>query len=109
MLYAGDRFEASPGWSRRSRGEIVLVDRYIGSNLAHQVALSKPEKRAEFLRWIEHLEYPSTAAAGNMILYRACPPAGRRNCGAKTEPSTHPRSHDILEKTCASGRRGGDV
>ena len=51
LLYAGDRFEAKPKLEAAlSNGQIVLVDRYIGSNLAHQVARARPEERAEFLR-----------------------------------------------------------
>src|ERR1700732_4651830 len=37
MLYAGDRFEAKDELeSALAAGKIVLADRYIGSNLAHQ-------------------------------------------------------------------------
>src|ERR1700736_3028832 len=58
LLYAGDRFEAKQRiTSALEAGKIVLVDRYIGSNLAHQVALVPAAQRAGFLNWIEHLEY----------------------------------------------------
>src|SRR2546430_1069067 len=40
-----------------SNGQIVLADRYIASNLAHQTARVAAEKRAAFVEWIEHLEY----------------------------------------------------
>jgi len=58
LLYAGDRFEAKPRLEAAlNEGKIVLIDRYIGSNLAHQTARAAPEKRDEFRKWIEHLEY----------------------------------------------------
>ncbi|HET7150448.1 MAG TPA: hypothetical protein VFI60_03480 [Candidatus Acidoferrum sp.] len=58
LLYAGDRFEAKTKLEAAlSNGQIVLADRYIGSNLAHQTARVAPEKRAAFVAWIEHLEY----------------------------------------------------
>ena len=58
LLYAGDRFEAKQRITAAlEAGKIVLVDRYIGSNLAHQVARAPAPQRAEFLNWIEHLEY----------------------------------------------------
>jgi len=58
LLYAGDRFEAKPKIETAlNEGKIVLIDRYIGSNLAHQTARVTPEKRDDFRRWIEHLEY----------------------------------------------------
>lgn len=58
LLYAGDRFEAkSKLEAALNNGQIVLVDRYIGSNLAHQTARVGAAKRAAFQEWIEHLEY----------------------------------------------------
>ena len=58
LLYAGDRFEAKPKLEAAlDKGQIVLVDRYIGSNLAHQAARADSSKRAAFQEWIEHLEY----------------------------------------------------
>src|SRR6202007_770696 len=41
LLYAGDRFECKqPIVSALQNGDIVLADRYVGSNLAHQTARS---------------------------------------------------------------------
>jgi dTMP kinase len=58
MLYAGDRFESKSRLvAALELGKTVLTDRYIASNLAHQVARVPAEKRAEFTAWIEHLEY----------------------------------------------------
>lgn len=58
LLYAGDRCEAKTKLEAAlSNGQIVLADRYIGSNLAHQTARVAPEKRAAFVEWIERLEY----------------------------------------------------
>src|SRR5947208_1707235 len=58
LLYAGDRYEAKPRLETAlNNGQIVLADRYIASNLAHQTARVAPEKRAAFVEWIEHLEY----------------------------------------------------
>ena len=58
LLYAGDRFEAKAKLEAAlNNGKMVLVDRYIGSNLAHQTARVGFAKRAAFQEWIEHLEY----------------------------------------------------
>src|SRR5580704_429787 len=58
MLYAGDRFEAKFKLETAlDRGQIVLVYRYIVSNLSHQTARVSSAERSEFLEWIEHLEY----------------------------------------------------
>ena len=58
LLYAGDRFEAKTKLEGAlNNGQIAVVDRYIGSNLAHQTARVEVEKRGAFQEWIEHLEY----------------------------------------------------
>src|ERR1700676_4165796 len=58
LLYAGDRFEAKMEIEEAlAGGKIVLADRYIGSNMAHQTARVSSEKRPAFMNWIEHLEY----------------------------------------------------
>jgi dTMP kinase len=58
LLYAGDRFEARQELSAAlEQGKVVLADRYIPSNLAHQTARVPPHKRDEFIAWLEHLEY----------------------------------------------------
>src|SRR5579885_3297777 len=46
LLYAGDRLEAKPQIEAAlDRGQVVLTDRYIGSNLAHQTArVPAPER-----------------------------------------------------------------
>jgi dTMP kinase len=76
LLYAGDRFEAKFKLEAAlDSGQIVLVDRYIGSNLAHQTARVPPAKRSEFLKWIEHLEYEIYGLPHeNLILYLRVPP-----------------------------------
>lgn len=58
LLYAGDRFESKGHiQSELAAGKVVLADRYIGSNLAHQTARVAPAKRREFIRWLKQLEY----------------------------------------------------
>jgi dTMP kinase len=101
LLYAGDRFEARQRLEAAlNSGKIVLIDRYIGSNLAHQVALAAPDKRAEFLRWIEHLEYMIYGLPReNLILYLRVPPSQAQKLVAKkTERNYTTAKHDILEK-----------
>ncbi len=102
LLYAGDRFEAKARIERMlDEGKIVLVDRYVGSNLAHQVARANPEKRSEFLRWIEHLEYSIYGMPHeDLILYLRVPPSqAQKLVGQKTERQYTHASHDIQEKS----------
>lgn len=59
VLYAADRFESCPkieSWL--SNGKTVIADRYVSSNQMHQGGkISDPEKRREFLIWLDKLEY----------------------------------------------------
>lgn len=59
VLYAGDRFEARDRIRRwLDEGKVVVCDRYVDSNKAHQAArLADDAKRAEFLAWIDRLEF----------------------------------------------------
>lgn len=58
LLYAGDRLEhRAEVAGQLAAGKIVLADRYIGSNLAHQTARMPARMQGPFLRWLEELEY----------------------------------------------------
>jgi dTMP kinase len=100
LLYAGDRFEAKPKIEAAlNEGKIVLVDRYIGSNLAHQTARVVPEKRDEFRRWIEHLEYGIyDLPREDLILYLRVPPTeAQRLVAQKSKRSYTNAKQDLLE------------
>jgi len=100
MLYAGDRFEAKPKLEAAlDKGQIVLVDRYIGSNLAHQTARVPAEKRDGFRRWIEHLEYGIyDLPREDLILYLRVPPGeAERLVVQKSARSYTTAKQDILE------------
>jgi dTMP kinase len=100
LLYAGDRFEAKTKLEAAlDNGQIVLVDRYIGSNLAHQTARIPPAKRSEFLGWIEHLEYRIYGLPReNLILYLRVPPhEAQRLVERKSARSYTSAQKDLLE------------
>ena len=102
LLYAGDRFEAKPRIeSSLNEGNIVLVDRYVASNLAHQVARASAEKRSEFLRWIEHLEYSIYGLPReDLILYLRVPPSQAQKLVAKKSERNYTRdTFDLQEKS----------
>jgi dTMP kinase len=102
LLYAGDRFEAKNRiTSALEAGKIVLVDRYIGSNLAHQVARAPVPERAEFLNWIEHLEYNIYGLPReNLILYLRVPPQQAQELiGRKAGREYTQAKHDLQEKS----------
>jgi len=58
LLYAGNRFEALEEIQEaRQKNRLIIIDRYVGSNLAYQSAKVDKSYRAEFIRWLSTLEY----------------------------------------------------
>lgn len=91
MLYAGDRFEAKPCLEAAFReGKVVLADRYIGSNLAHQTARAASASRADFVAWIEHLEYNIyNLPRETLVLYLQLPPREAQNLVSRKSARTY--------------------
>lgn len=112
LLYAGDRFETKPRLeSALQAGNLVLVDRYVGSNLAHQTARVPKEKRAEFWRWIKHLEYGIyDLPREDLILYLRVPPAeAQRLVAQKSARSYTMAKQDILEASLRHLEQAADM
>jgi dTMP kinase len=100
LLYAGDRFEAkSRIVEALNRGSIVLADRYVASNLAHQTARVPAAKRADFLTWIEQLEYGIyDLPREDLVLYLRVPPREAQSLVKKKPSRSYTEAtHDILE------------
>jgi dTMP kinase len=58
VLYAGDRYESRSLLLRMmDDNDVVVLDRFVGSNLAHQSAKLDGEARIELIRWIEKIEF----------------------------------------------------
>lgn len=59
VLYAGDRMSASTQIGKwLDEGKIVICDRYVGSNIAHQAAkIASQSEKSKFVEWLEKLEY----------------------------------------------------
>lgn len=58
-FYAVDRFASFQTWKNFYSGDgIVLADRYIGSNMAHQSAkIKRKAEREKFLNWVDDFEF----------------------------------------------------
>ena len=57
-LYAGDRYESRPVLlDALEKHEVVVCDRYVPSNLAHQGARVNSTLRTALLAWIQQIEY----------------------------------------------------
>lgn len=58
LLFAGDRLESLPRLQAAlDQHEVVICDRYVASNLAHQAAKAEGTDRAELRDWVEFVEY----------------------------------------------------
>ena len=58
LLYAGDRLAARPELEAAvAERDLVVLDRYVASNLAHQAANVTPGRRADLIAWIMEVEY----------------------------------------------------
>ena len=100
LLYAGDRFEAKPRIEAAlSAGKIVLADRYIGSNLAHQTARAPTAKRDAFIEWIEHLEYKIySLPRETMVLYLRVPPRQAQQLVKRKSTRTYTKVKQDLQE-----------
>ncbi len=100
LLYAGDRLEAKAGIDAAlAEGKIVLADRYIGSNLAHQSARVPASGREEFLAWLKRLEYGLYGLpVEDLVLYLFVPASeAQRLVGLKSTRAYTSLQHDIQE------------
>ena len=112
LLYAGDRLEAKAELEAAlNDGKIVLVDRYIGSNLAHQTARVPKEKRAEYLEWIKHLEYDIyQLPREDMILYLRVPPSEAQQLVTRKSARTYTTAkQDLLEASLRHLQEAADM
>jgi dTMP kinase len=100
LLYAGDRLEAKPDIEAAlASGKIVLADRYIGSNMAHQSARVSPENRDDFFAWLKHLEYVLYGLpAEDLVIYLRVPfEQAHRLVGLKSARNYTKLTRDIHE------------
>jgi len=58
LLFAGDRFESQGLLGAAcAENDVVILDRYVGSNIAHQGARVPPEERDGLIDFIRRLEF----------------------------------------------------
>lgn len=104
LLYAGDRLESKPAMeSALAAGKILLADRYVASNLAHQGARVAAEKRGNFLAWLRQLEYEIHGLpVEDLVIYLRVPVAeAHRLVGQKAAREYTNARRDIQEADLA--------
>ncbi|HEV2314623.1 MAG TPA: hypothetical protein VGR94_04905 [Candidatus Acidoferrales bacterium] len=112
LLYAGDRLENKFQLEENlAQGKMILADRYIGSNLAHQGARAPRRQLPEFLRWLEELEYDVYGLPReDIVIYLRLPAAkAQAMVGKKNARRYTRRRHDLQEANLAHLKAAANV
>ena len=100
LLYAGDRFESKQMLLEALQGsDVVVLDRYVPSNVAHQAAKRHAAQRRELADFIQELEYRIYGLpAADLVILLDLPVAEAQALVArKHQRSYTPMSADIQE------------
>ncbi len=79
-LYAADRFESKPQIEEwLAEGRIVVLDRYVSSNMLHQGSkIADPAEMESFLEWLDQMEHKVLGLPRpDLILYFSVDPEER--------------------------------
>jgi dTMP kinase len=112
LLFAGDRLESLPRLQAAlNTHDIVLCDRYVPSNLAHQAAKATGEARAQLRRWVEFVEYDLfRLPRADRILWLDVPVAQAQQLIAKKSQRTYTeKAADLQEADAAYLQQVDDV
>jgi dTMP kinase len=104
LLYACDRFEAKPRMEEiLASGKVLVADRYVASNLAHQGARVEDDARDTFLGWLSKLEYEIYALPKeDAVIYLRVPASeAYKRIGSKGARDYTNLKRDILEADVA--------
>lgn len=123
LLFAGDRMESRGLIEElRAANDVLVLDRYVASNLAYQGARVPPEELDGFLRWLSALEHDVNGLpAVDLTVLLEVPPATsarmvlRKGARDYTEHAAdlHERNeaylarcHDVYQHLCDAQFRG---
>ena len=98
-FYAVDRYASlKQDWGDYyQEGGLILTDRYTTSNAVHQGAKCSPEKRPDFLRWLDDFEHNKLGLPrADLVLYLDMPTEKSIELLRSREASTHTKA-DIHE------------
>ena len=106
LLYACDRLHARPELvAALADNDLVVCDRYVASNLAHQGSRLDGAARAQLLEWVEAVEYGEFALPRPdlVVLLDAPPDLARELVGRKGARAYTTLEADILESSSGHG------
>ena len=112
VLYAADRFESrSVLTDALQQSDVVICDRYVPSNLAHQGAKLEGAERDELLRTIERIEFGVFALPRPSLVVLLDVPVdiAQRNIAAKKPRSYTDKAADLQEADAGYLQRVRDV
>jgi len=99
VLYTGDRLSASDDIrADLASGKIVICDRYIASNIAHQATkLKVKSEKLKFIQWIEQFEYEDNKIPReDLVVLLSLPPAISQKLMSKKKKDIHERDENYL-------------
>jgi dTMP kinase len=112
LLYACDRFHARPDLERAiEERDLVVCDRYVASNLAHQGSQLEGEERDRLLEWLAEVEYGEfrLPKPDLVVLLDAHPKLARELVAKKGARSYTSLEADILESDEAHGDASREI
>lgn len=104
LLYAGDRFESKQTLlDAIQQQDVVVLDRYVASNIAHQAAKREAAERQELMEFIQELEFRiyGLPAADLVILLDLPVDQAQALVARKHQRSYTPMQADIQEADAA--------
>jgi dTMP kinase len=100
LLYAGDRLESREVLlSAMKSADVVVLDRYVASNIAHQGAKLSGAERAELKEWVETIEFQiHQLPRPDLVILLDLPAATAQKLIAKKSPRAYTdKSADLQE------------
>lgn len=104
LLFAGDRFESRDMLlGAIGRNDVVVLDRWVGSNVAHQCARKLGLERTELRKFVEHLEYGIyKLPRADLVILLDLPASAAQELIAKKAPRDYTdQAHDLQEANVA--------
>ncbi len=101
LLYAGDRFESRAFLhDTLAKNDVVVLDRYVPSNIAHQAAKLGGDERRELIDWIERIEYGLyELPKADLVLLLDLPAVEARKLIAKKSPRSYTDQEADLQES----------
>lgn len=101
LAYAGDRLFAKPLIEKWLHDEkLVIANRYVSSNKAHQGANLPDNEKEKYFEWLDELEYKTNGLPKEdlTILLQVDPKIGQQNVQIKHVPDLHENDLNHLKK-----------